>query len=99
MEALLHGGGEQAVAEDVLRAVLGQLQVVHARVDGREAAVVAVHFAHDGEARLQVGESARRQRRAACGELQERLALVAAHRTHDVDEALEAGTASTKNAT
>lgn len=90
MKSFFSGGGEEALAQDVLRIVFGQLQVVDARVDRRVAAVAGrVHLADDGEARVEVGQAARRQRRAARGELQERLALLGVHLDQHVDESLQ----------
>ncbi len=97
MESFLHRRGEESVPQDLLGRVVGQLEVVHARVDGRIAAVRAVHLAHDGEAGLQVGEAAGRQRRAPGGELQEALALVSVHVHHHVHEPLESRAATGAN--
>ena len=44
MEALLHGGRQQALPHDDLGGVLGQLQVVDAGVDRRIAGVCSVHL-------------------------------------------------------
>lgn len=79
VEALLPRRGQQPLPQQLLRGVLGQLEVVHARVDGRVAALARVDLADHGEARVQVGEAAGRQRRAARRELQERLALLGEH--------------------
>lgn len=47
---------------------------------------------HDGEARVQVGQSARGQRGAASSKLQEGFPLVRRHSAQNSDEAQEAGT-------
>ena len=65
-----------------------------ARVHRWVAAVVAIDLADDCQARLEVREAAGRQRRAAGGELKERLALVAGHGHQDVDESLKSGAAT-----
>ena len=90
MEPLLLRGGQQPVAHDVLAAVVGQLQVVDARVHAGEAAVAGVHLFDDGEPGVEVGQPARRQRGAAGGELQEPLPLRAGQLLQDTDEPQEA---------
>jgi len=64
---------------------------VNTRIYTRVAEVVAL-LPHDGEARMQVGQSSGRQRRAAGQELNEQLALVRVHVAHDAGKQLEAGT-------
>ena len=62
METFLFGCCDQPFAKDLLGGVVGQFEIVHARVDRRVARVVTVHFADYGQAGLEVGEPARGQR-------------------------------------
>lgn len=55
VEALFAGGGEESFAEERLGGVVGQLEVVGARVHRGEGAVRGVHLAHHGEPRVEVG--------------------------------------------
>lgn len=92
METLLARRRQQAVAQHLLGRIVGQFQVVHARVHRRIAAGAGVHLAHHRQARMQIGQTAWRQTAAAGGELQEGLALGARHLHQHVHEAQEAGT-------
>lgn len=60
VESLFAGGSEKSLSEQGLGRVVGQLEVVGARVDRREGAVRGVHLAHHGEPRVEVGEAAGR---------------------------------------
>lgn len=44
VEALFHGGGEEALSHDLLRAILWQLQIVHTRVYGGVAGISRIHL-------------------------------------------------------
>jgi len=76
MEAFLLGGSEQPFSQYLLACVLGQLEVVYAGVDRREARVVPVHLAYDREAWVEVGQTTRGQAATAGRELQEGFTLV-----------------------
>lgn len=60
VESLFAGGSEKSLSEQGLGRVVGQLEVVGARVDRWEGAVRGVHLAHHGEPRVEVGEAAGR---------------------------------------
>ena len=65
---------------------------MHAGVDGGVAAIVAVHFPYDRQARVEVGQAPWWQRGATGRELQEALSLVTTHLGHNIDEPLESRT-------
>jgi len=98
VEAFFPGGGEQPLAQDLFGLVLGQFEVVDAGVDRGVAALAGVHLAHHRQPRVQVGQPARRQRRAPRRELQERLALLRAHPHQHVHETQKARAAEILNA-
>lgn len=60
VESLFAGGSEKSLSEQGLGRVVGQLEVMGARVDRREGAVRGVHLAHHGEPWVEVGEAAGR---------------------------------------
>ena len=78
VKALLLGGSEKFLSEDFLGRVLGQLEVMHAGVDRRVRAVALALLPDDSQPRVQVGQPARRQRRASRGELEKSLRMDAA---------------------
>jgi len=98
VETFLFGGRKQSIAQDFLGRVLGQFEVVDARIDRGIATVCRVNLADDGQSRLKVGKSAGWQRRAASCKLQERFALISAHSNQYINQPLEAGTTHTNNA-
>ncbi len=89
VEPLLLTSSKQPLPEQVFRRVVGQFQVVHARVDGGEGPVASVHLPHDRQPRVERGEAAGGQGRAPGGKLKEALALPAAQAAEHVDKALE----------
>ena len=58
VEPLFARGHEQPLAHDGLRGVVGQLEVVDARVDAGVGAVAGVDLPHDGQAGVEVGQTA-----------------------------------------
>jgi len=97
MEAFLLGGGKQSVAENLFRRILGQFEIVDARVDGRVAAIGRVYLADDGQTRLKVGEATRWKRGTAGCELKKCLTLVSVHSNQHVYKSLEARTINSRN--
>lgn len=94
VEAFFPGGGQKPLTQNFFGLVLGQFQVVDASVDRGVAALAGVHFAHHRQPGVEVGEAARRQRRAPCRELKERLTLFPVHGHQHVHESQETGTAN-----
>ena len=58
VKSVLPRGGQQPLPHDGLGGVVGQLEVVHAGVDARVGAVGGVDLPHEGQAGVQVGQSA-----------------------------------------
>ena len=61
VEALFFGGVHEPLLEHLLRGVLGQLQVVHTRVDRRVHVLRGGLLPDDGETRVEVAQSPGRQ--------------------------------------
>ena len=63
METLFSSCGQEPFAQDFLRIVFGQFEVMDARVDRWVAAIdattaaYAVHFAHDRQTGIEIGQS------------------------------------------
>ena len=64
VKSVFPGGRQQPLPHDGLGGVVGQLEVVDARVDAGVGAVGGVNFPHKGQARVQIGQSAWKQTRS-----------------------------------
>ena len=73
METFLFSGVQEFFSQYLLGGVVWQFQVVDTGVDGGVGAVPLAVLAHHSQARVQVSQAARRQRRAPCGKLKKRL--------------------------
>lgn len=90
MESTLFGGTKQALAENLLGRVVGELQIMYTGVHRRIASGASVDFTHDRQARMEIGEAARRKRAAACRELQKCFSLITSHVHQNIYKADEA---------
>lgn len=91
IEAFLLTSDVELTLEHVFGRVLGQFEIVNARVHARVARVVAFLLDH-GETRMEIRQAAGWQRRAAGQELHEEFAFGGVHVVHDIDETLKANT-------
>lgn len=91
METLFACGCQQTFAQHFLGRIVGQLQIVHARVDRWITAGARIDLPDDRQTWMQIGQTAGRQTTAASCELQEGFAFGARHFDQHVYETYETG--------